>query len=446
MDKEFFTETFSEETNEVSLEEESANTDGNAPNEIIDSVKISEKEIKEGLEEARKVEEQFKKEKPKSQEDSNLQKAILLHKKFYTYLQKSIKVSPDNSAQKETLSTGFDLLDAILGGGLAIGTMSMIIGTPGSGKSMLAAQIMGRAVNEQSYDSFISTYLDSEEAMTTSRLRSLGVKNPVMNPMGDVTVEKVFKVLDSVCIFRHEEKIPGKSLIIWDSIANTSTEKERSTTDPNQVIGYKARLLSLLLPSYVARCTQNDICFLTINQLRDRMQMGQFAPAADMKFLTMGKEIPGGNSLKFNCFQLMELKVRGSLKPETYGFRGIAVAVNCIKNKLFSPNIPITLIGSFTTGFSNFWSNFEFLKTCKVIEAKGGWMVLNGQEERRFRTKDASRMYRENDKGFKDIFDKALSKYIKSEITDKYGLICDSDNPPQEEIIDQEIEEGNDGL
>jgi len=347
-----------------------------------------------------------------------------LYDEFNAFIEKTTDNILDYTV-KDTVSTGIDLIDAILGGGFAIGALNIIVGQPGSGKSMLAMQTMAQG-QRQFKGKLLTSFLDSEEATTEVRLANLGVRYPRVKPYSDITVEKMFQFLESVCVFKHEKGIlETPSIIIWDSIANTLSQKERETEDINSVIGYRARLLSILIPKYVAKCSKHNICLLAVNQLRDVLAMGQFAPAKDLKFMSQSKDMPGGNTLKFNAFQLIEVKIKTVIgektteKAENYGFEGIIVSLKCVKNKLFPPNIPIDVVGSFVTGFSNFWTNYNFLKTTKRLNA-GAWNYLISYPEKKFRTKDAPELYKTDDT-FREKFDEAAKEAIKTEIIDKYN-------------------------
>jgi len=341
-----------------------------------------------------------------------------LYAEFSEFLEDKVEMKQD-SGIKSTIPTGIDLLDAILGGGLAIGALDIIVGQPGSGKSMLAIQTLGQAQRQFSGE-LIGAYLDSEEATTAVRLSNLGVRFPRIKPYPDITVEKVFKFLEGLCLFKEKKKlIHIPSVVVWDSIANTLSEKEREADDVNQVIGYKARMLSILIPKYVARCAQYNISLIAVNQLRDVLSIGQFAAPKDLKFMSSSKDMPGGTVLKYNAFHLLEMKVKTQLKPEMYGFDGVINKVKCVKNKLFPPNIEVEIVGSFTTGFSNFWTNFNFLKETKRLKA-GAWNSLVNYPEKKFRTKDAEVMYNTDDE-FKQKFDEAANEAIQVEIIEKYN-------------------------
>lgn len=380
----------------MNTENENEQIDNNDTQEILDSVKIN-KDVA-------------------IKEDKNVTES--LHAEFGSFLKNSIDMEED-SGEKSTIPVGIDLLDTILGGGLGVGALNMICGTPGSGKSMLASQALGNAQLIHKGE-LVAGFLDSEEATTQIRLRNLGVRNPLINPYNNITVEKVFKFIEGLCLFKEKKKIIDiPSVTIWDSIANTLSNKELEAEDPNTVIGYKARLLSLLIPKYIAKCSQYNICFIAVNQLRDDIQIGLFPNAKNLKFLTQGKTLPGGNVLMYNAFHLIEMKVGAVLKKEKYGFDGVVTKVKCVKNKLFPPNIEIELIGTFVSGFSNFWTNFNLLSKEKRLNV-GAWNYLITLPEKKFRTKDAEKLYNEDEK-FKEMFDISVQETLK-EWREKYGV------------------------
>jgi len=384
------------------------------PQEILKSV-----ELKVDAEEETPtvVEKPKKKKKPIVDEKSEVDS---LYEEFSSFLEDKVDMKPDTGV-KSVIPTGMDLLDAVLGGGLAIGALDIIVGQPGSGKSMLAIQTLAQAQKiYKDEPNFIGHFLDSEEATTTIRLANLGVRRPKIKPYSDITIEKVFKFLEGLCLFKEKKKIIDvPSVIIWDSIANTLAEKEREADDVNSVIGYKARMLSILIPKYVARCAQYNIAFIAVNQLRDVLSIGQFAAPKDLKFMSTTKDMPGGTVLKYNGFHLIEMKVKSAITADKYGFDGVIDKVKCVKNKLFPPNIEVEIVGSFTTGFSNFWTNYNFLANTKRLNT-GAWNYLANMPEKKFRTKDAENLYN-TDEAFKAKYDESVKEAIQTEIIDKYS-------------------------
>lgn len=262
-------------------------------------------------------------------------------------------------------------------------------------------------------------YLDSEEATTTARMASLGVRHPTLHPYNDITIEKVFRSLEGVCLYKEMKNIIEQpSIVVWDSIANTLSEKERQEEDINKSIGYKARLLTVLIPKYVAKLSAYNICLIAVNQLRDNIQIGPYQAPKDLNFMRQGKTIPGGNATKFNAFHIIDSKIKGVVDPKKFGFDGIVVEMKCIKNKLFPPNIPVQLAGHFVTGFNNFWTNYMFLIEHKRIETGGGWNNMVAIPSKKFRTSDAKDLFH-NDPEFKQAFNEAVQETIKIEILEK---------------------------
>ena len=72
------------------------------------------------------------------------EEAVTLYKEFNTFLEQKVEITEDRGT-KQVIPTGLDILDAILGGGFAVGSLNIIVGQPGSGKSMLAMQAQGNA-------------------------------------------------------------------------------------------------------------------------------------------------------------------------------------------------------------------------------------------------------------------------------------------------------------
>jgi RecA/RadA recombinase len=353
---------------------------------------------------------------PKEEKDDT--DADDLYADLSSFLDKKMEITPDKGV-KMFLPTGLDIVDAALGGGFPVGAFSMVTGNPGSGKTMLVTKVI--AASQKALEGkLMAAFLDAEEAMTKNRMAMLGVKNPSLDPYNNLTIEKVFRFIEGLVLFKAARNIDMPSLVVWDSIANTLSEKEHEVEDVNQVIGYKARLLSALIPRALAKCAQNDIAIVAVNQLRDKVKIGQFAPANDLKFISQDKQVPGGNAIKFNAFHLIEMKVKKVIDPTKYGFDGIISKFKAVKNKEFTPNIDLEIVGSFTRGFSNFWTNYRFLRDNKRLET-GAWNKLITLPEKKFRTKEAHNLYK-TDEEFKKAYDDAVKETIKIEIIDKYTV------------------------
>lgn len=337
-----------------------------------------------------------------------------------SFLSKETKSDP-SSGITSTIPTGIDLLDAVLGGGVCT-SLTQFVGMPGSGKSTLASKVI--ATGQRKWPGkFISVYIDSEESMTTDRLSELGIIYPKIKPYRENKIESVFKIIEAICAYKESnpELIDIPSIIVWDSIANTIPEKALSVENVSQVLGLKAAMLSFLLPKYVNKINRYNIALIGINQMRDKIDMGgPYSKTPSVLRFLPNNSIPGGLSLQHNTTQLFWCRQSSMIDEDVYGFECIKVVGKLVKNKLFTPNIDIELVYSFSKGFTNFWTNYELLKKFKRINVGGGWVKLNGYDsDTKFRQKEAIFRYQDDEK-FKKAWDENVKDVIQKEYIDKY--------------------------
>lgn len=317
------------------------------------------------------------------------------------------------------IPSGIDLLDAITDGGIPC-KFSMYIGKPGSGKSTLLASFIKNGQKLWG-DKFITIYADSEESMSQKRLKELGCTHPV-HIVNGLTIEKLFKCVESICSFKSSQSdlIDIPSLIIWDSIANTQTEQLLASEELSNTDGARrANVLSRLIPKYIDKLVKYNIALVAVNQFRQKLNMNGMPAAADMRFMKQDQTLPGGQTVNFNAYQLFEVEQGPAYPNDPYGYTMSPVKVRAIKNKAFSPNIPIVINFNPSRGFSNFWTNYEFLKSRKYIDV-GATCKLKSYPTKTFRQKQASNLYNEN-KEWREAFDSDLKSALQEFIEENSG-------------------------
>jgi len=310
------------------------------------------------------------------------------------------------------IPTGIDLLDTIAGGGFPAGKLISIAGSPGGGKSSLAGRIIS---GFQKFDSrSMAFYVDSEQAMAIDRLVTLGCDPDRTLLLSQViTLEAVCKIFDKIIQYKIKKKMVDVPFImVWDSESASPTEKQLVTDDPSKIMGFKARLLSHILPKIAMDGNKYNITPILINQLRDKIDMNMYQ--ADMGGLKgMGdKTITGGNIMKFLPFQLLFVRPKENIDAEKFGFSGVVSEVKFVKNKNYIPHIKIDLVLDYMKGYSDFWTKQRLLQNEKAIKGTA-WQSLDNCKDKKFRKKEIEDMYN-SDEEFKNCFEEIYEELKKT--------------------------------
>ena len=140
------------------------------------------------------------------------------------------KISEITTIQVPRLKTGYSEFDRILGGGIVPGSMVLIGGEPGVGKSTLALQVALTLKGKK------ILYVSGEESGQQIRLRAerLGMDNPDCYILGETVLENILVQLDST----------QPDLLIVDSVQTLQTEEiDSSAGSVSQIRECTARLL-----------------------------------------------------------------------------------------------------------------------------------------------------------------------------------------------------------
>ena len=338
----------------------------------------------------------------------------------------------------KTISSGFAVFD-LYTGGLPVGGPLVLIGTPGAGKSTLAQCLCAKL--EQQYKSAFSVYVDNEFSLDEQRMKLLNIQHALVKV--GLTLEEIDKLLDNVTEIKKAKNITDPTLFVWDTYANTMTDKEMKLDDPTKATGWKVRLLGHMLPKMIAKCINHNIAFIIVNQLRDVIAMDSYiTPAKELKYMPFGKDMPGGNPLKFNAFTLLYMKNLGKVQ-DAYGFSGSKVEFLTVKCKKRSDGAKFTMIFDHSTGFDDIWSICEFLIQEKAIVPAGAYRRFKDYPEKSFHLKDFKKKYLE-DSEFRNIVTTVFNKHAE-QILAKLGrsLIVDDNDMESAETIEQTTDTSN---
>ncbi len=114
-----------------------------------------------------------------------------------------------DTADSSRISTKSTEIDRVLGGGLLPGSMVLLAGNPGIGKSTLALQILGRVTGKTLYIS-----AEESEEQIAMRARRLGISNRKLSLSGENRISSILDIVE-------REKI---EILVIDSIQTVYNE------------------------------------------------------------------------------------------------------------------------------------------------------------------------------------------------------------------------------
>lgn len=144
--------------------------------------------------------------------------------------QKPISISEVTTTEELRIDTQSNELNRVLGGGLVPGSLVLIGGEPGIGKSTLVLQVVLQLKNLK------TLYVSGEESVMQIKLRAerLGIDNENCLVVGETSLEQIFTHIQNV----------QPDLVVIDSIQTVSTETiESSPGSVSQVRECAAALL-----------------------------------------------------------------------------------------------------------------------------------------------------------------------------------------------------------
>jgi RecA/RadA recombinase len=345
-----------------------------------------------------------------------------------------------NEDEVPGVKTRLDVYNDISGGGIPIRKHILLTGAPGGGKSTLAVEYA--ASFHMNDPKSLVYYIDIEQGLTKERLAKLGVDtNRLLLISGVITMEQIIPLFKRLCEKKEEHKrMDTTDLIIWDSESFTVLGAQVKAEDGkgNVQPGVKAKMLSFIYPRMAQLALEYNLTFVTISQLRDKLNMNPYA--VDMTSLKgLGdKTITGGQIAKYAPFQIINVRPKAFVEADKWGFTGVFSEVTFVKNRLSPPHVKFEICLDYLNGYSNFWTKFKNLKTYKKIKSSGGKgpnSCLINYTEFKFYITEIENVYNTN-KEFKVKFD-ALYEECKEEIltySNVEGSGIDNDGDDDSEI------------
>ncbi|MBF0463576.1 MAG: DNA repair protein RadA [Nitrospirae bacterium] len=137
---------------------------------------------------------------------------------------------------EDRLSTGIEELNRVLGGGIVAGSLILIGGDPGIGKSTIVLQMLASLYKTNATMKNISLYVSGEESMKQIKIRAgrLNVDNPEINVLSETCLESITEQIKSL----------KPAVVIIDSIQTMFTQDAPSA--PGSVTQVRECALKLM--------------------------------------------------------------------------------------------------------------------------------------------------------------------------------------------------------
>ncbi len=262
----------------------------------------------------------------------------------------------------EVIPSGSILLDEALGiGGYPKGRIIEMYGPESSGKTTLALH----AIAESQKLGGVAAFVDAEHALDPVYAKNLGVNIDELWVSQPDTGEQALEITENLV------RSGAVDIIVVDSVAALTPEKEIEGEMGDAVMGMQARLMSQALRKLTAIIGKSNCIVIFINQIRMKIGVMFGSP----------ETTTGGQALKF--FSSVRLEIRrvetidGKGDEDAVGNR---VRVKIVKNKVAPPFRKCELDIYFGKGISASASLLDSAVKHGIIDKRGAWYTM-GEEK-----------------------------------------------------------------
>lgn len=231
-----------------------------------------------------------------------------------------LKKGSDESLQVIRISSGIELLDELLGGGVPRGKVIQLYGPESTGKTLIC-QYLTKAVQNTELPMIL--YVDLENSFDANWWSATGIDMDKLIVTSPASGEEAVDVM--LAFLRDKSYKVG--LIIVDSLAglipSSEVDPDRSTEN-NPQPGLQARLITRMYGK--TKGEQGDTIIVVTNQMRDSI---------GTQYDELGV-LPGGRANRHYCHIILRTRREGWINDSDNNHTGFTMEIISRKNKTCS--------------------------------------------------------------------------------------------------------------